>query len=397
MTLEEAKKLLKKEGFGFRKTSRPLTVFSKTFDRYESPEIVEAMHVLVKNKYNVIMESRLFHKRKERLKREFEKNTTAPRGDSSGIKGEGGIPLSATEGVHLKWADNNNTDENPALEESAKLFNDALLDEQAKKIEHLDELSASRNKIIVKQSKKISKLRKVIRDKDAVLSDVSEELRLSKVREENLTSTCQKYLKEIEDLGKELAETKKMIGWVRNASKEYCDYGVDANNLIKELARLYVIACNDGSFDKAMIERCKNYQKYGFHTTCNRETIKEIDEIASRQEYMRTAPEEPCGEPKKSINTGDYISKEELMKIQEEVVRKITTPPFSPISEMRKGNGILDQMVVGVDLGKGKDYTSHIIVIPNDNPVSKKPNRGRDYGRLQGNDANEHQVDARFV
>ena len=149
MTLEEAKKLLKKEGFGFRKTSRPLTVFSKTFDRYESPEIVEAMHVLVKNKYNVIMESRLFHKRKERLKREFEKNTTAPRGDSSGIKGEGGIPLSATEGVHLKWADNNNTDENPALEESAKLFNDALLDEQAKKIEHLDELSASRNKIIV--------------------------------------------------------------------------------------------------------------------------------------------------------------------------------------------------------------------------------------------------------
>ena len=371
MTLEEAKKILKKEGFGFRKTSRPLTVFSKTFDRYESPEIVEAMHVLVKNKYNVTMESRLFHERKERLKKEFEANTTAPGG------------------------------KNPALEESAKLFNDALLDEQAKKIKNLDELIASRNKIIAEQSeeigglknrlhekiehlveisklseerksqlnklkKVISKKNRMIKDKDAVLSDVSEELRLSKVREENLTSTCQKYLKEIEDLGKELAETKKMIGWVRNASKEYCDYGVDANNLIKELARLYVIACNDGSFDKAMLERCKNYQKYGFHTTCNRETIKEIDEIASRQEYMRPAPEEPCGEPKKSINTGDYISKEELMKIQEECVRKITTPPFSPISEMRKGNGIPDRMVVSADLGKGESYTSSVIVIPKD-------------------------------
>ena len=317
MTLEEAKKLLKKEGFGFRKTSRPLTVFSKTFDRYESPEIVEAMHVLVKNKYNVTMESRLFHERKERLKKEFEANTTAPGGKNS------------------------------ALNESAKEFNDSLLDEQAKKIKNLEELSASRNEIIVKQAKKISayqkqfkhlaevlhkknikieQLRKEsskhLRDKIKVFYENQElekkaskyankfadafcELRelkekLAKITVNNVDAQALKSAEHalvekdaiiqemdevIEDLGKELKETKKMLVWVRNASKEYRDYGVEANNLVKELSRLYVVAYNAGSFDKAMLERCKNYQKYGFHTTCNSETKREIDEIASGKKH----------------------------------------------------------------------------------------------------------------
>ena len=204
MTLEEAKKLLKKEGFVLTKVDYE-SVPSDAFTKYESPDVVEAMKIVQKASYSIGMVLDEFDARKARLKKEYEAKTTAPRGDSSGRIGEGGIPLNATEGMHLKWADNKNTAENPALNESAKLFNDALLDEQAKKIEHLDELSASRNKIIVKQSKKISKLRKIIRDKDVVLSDVAEELRLSKVREENLTSTCQKYLKEIEELRKKLA------------------------------------------------------------------------------------------------------------------------------------------------------------------------------------------------
>lgn len=208
MTLEEAKKLLKKEGFVLTKVDYE-SVPSDAFTKYESPDVVEAMKIVQKASYSIGMVLDEFDARKARLKKEFEANTTAPRGDSSGRIGEGGIPLNATEGMHLKWADNKNTAENPALNESAKLFNDALLDEQAKKIEHLDELSASRNKIIVKQSKKISKLRKVIRDKDAVLSDVSEELRLSKVREDKLTEVCQKYLKEIEGLKNQLHDLQQ--------------------------------------------------------------------------------------------------------------------------------------------------------------------------------------------
>lgn len=54
--------------------------------------------------------------------------------------------------------------------------------------------------------KEISKLNSIIHDKNAVLSDVAEELRLSKIREKNLTEVCQKYVKENEKLKKDLAD-----------------------------------------------------------------------------------------------------------------------------------------------------------------------------------------------
>ena len=49
-------------------------------------------------------------------------------------------------------------------------------------------------------------LEKMLKDKDAVLSDVSEELRLSKIREKNLTEVSQKYMNENDELKKELAD-----------------------------------------------------------------------------------------------------------------------------------------------------------------------------------------------
>ena len=48
-------------------------------------------------------------------------------------------------------------------------------------------------------------LEQELKDKNAVLSDVAEELRLSKIREKNLTEVCQKYVKEVEDLREQLA------------------------------------------------------------------------------------------------------------------------------------------------------------------------------------------------
>lgn len=53
-------------------------------------------------------------------------------------------------------------------------------------------------KQIKRLGKEISKLNSIIHDKNAVLSDVAEELRLSKIREKNLTEVCQKYVKENE-------------------------------------------------------------------------------------------------------------------------------------------------------------------------------------------------------
>ena len=382
---------------------------------FEKPEVCEAIKVANANKWVVGLSPTEWDERKARLKKEHEENTKSP-----GSCGE------------------QPNEVNHALSESATQFNDALLDEQAKKIAELtkenermervrktttDEFNklyyrmitksdkiealgkeiARLNKIIHKKNLKIDELRKEssrhlrgkmkmfgenfdleqkLKDKDAVLADVAEELRLSKIREKNLTEVCQKYMKEneelkkeladkvvdkinanalksaesalaykekvidkltkenndykkcveefrnkiadmtigkidiqnirlkeknkeikelndklksinknrhnelaekddvIADLGKELTDSKKRVEWVRNASKEYCDYGVAANEFIKELAGLYVLANNNGIINDEMLERCKNYQTYGFPANCNRETKKEINDIA---------------------------------------------------------------------------------------------------------------------
>ena len=263
---------------GFHKSTEPFEFDDRNWFGYEKPSVLEAFRVLAKEGYYVTISGHDYDMRKKRLKEEYEKNTKAPGPGEEQPK-----------------------ESNPALKEAASQFNDALLDEQAKKIKRL--------------GKEIARLNGIIHDKNAVLSDVAEELRLSKIREKNLTELCQKYIKAneelkkeladkvvgkidaqalksaesalaykekvIADLGKELSESKKRVEWVRNASKEYCDYGVAANEFIKELAGLYVLANNTRIINDEMLERCKNYQTYGFPANCDRETKKEINDIAS--------------------------------------------------------------------------------------------------------------------
>ena len=243
MTLKEAKKILKKEGFELEKVGRPCSP-NIIFTAYESPEICEAMQVVCSASYSISMVSSRFDDRKARLSLELAENSAPMPGPDEEQPKEG----------------------NHALKEAASQLNDALLDEQAKKIKRL--------------GKEIARLNGIIHDKNAILSDVAEELRLSKIREKNLTEVSQKYMKENEELKKELAGEAKRVEMIRNASKEYCDYGVAANEFIKELASLYVIANNKGIINDEMLERCKNYQTYGFPANCNRETKKEINDIA---------------------------------------------------------------------------------------------------------------------
>lgn len=325
MTLEEAKDMLMKEVFKLEGPGKLYDV-SECFIELESPEICEAMQIVCSAGYMIMMEVCDFNARKARLKEQLEEHSNAP------------------------------TSGSPALEEAASQFNDALLDEQGKKIKHLTKKISRLNKIIHKKNLKIEEFRKEssrflrgkikmfgenmdlegkLKDKDAVLSDVTEELRLTKIREKNLTEVCQKYVKEneklkkklaekivdkidaqalksaesalaykekviaekdevIADLGNELAATKKeleekthLVDIIRNASKEYCDYGVAANEFIKELASLYVIANDKGIINDEMLERCKNYQTYGFPANCNRETKKEINDIARGNENKK--------------------------------------------------------------------------------------------------------------
>jgi hypothetical protein len=167
MTFKEAKKILEKEGFELDGPGKPHTV-SEYFTEFEDPNIYEAMQVVSSTGYSIIMLASRLEARKARLKKELEEHANAP---ASGKE-------KAKEG-------------NPALRESASQFNDALLDEQAKKIKRL--------------GKEISKLNSIIHDKNAVLSDVAEELRLTKIREKNLSELGLKYVWENEKLKKELA------------------------------------------------------------------------------------------------------------------------------------------------------------------------------------------------
>lgn len=205
MTLKEAKKILESEGFKLGGPGKS-GVVSEFFTEYESPKICEAMQIVCSAGFQLAMLAGVFDERKERLKREYEQNTKAPGSAENLIKEDSGV--------------------NPALAEAASQFNDALLDEQAKKIAELTKDKELMKKatlsqlddfieiynLLTKESQKtkrlgkeIAKLNGIIHDKNAILSDVAEELRLSKIREKNLTEVCQKYVKEVEDLREQLA------------------------------------------------------------------------------------------------------------------------------------------------------------------------------------------------
>lgn len=204
---------------------------------FEKPEVCEAIKVANANRWTVALSPTEWDEREARLKKEFEERSNAPvPGKEQQEEKIRIICCSASPKADFYYKHVLN-ESNPALKESASQFNDALLYEQAKKIKslvkditHMDNVIYKKNLEIDKQNqeitrllslvekkegynlkqikrlgKEISKLNSIIHDKDAVLADVAEELRLSKIREKNLTEVSQKYMKENEELKKKLA------------------------------------------------------------------------------------------------------------------------------------------------------------------------------------------------
>lgn len=273
MTLKEAKEILKKEGFKFEGPGKP-GVASESFTEYESPEICEAMQIVCSAGYEIMMLDGVFEVRKERLKKEYEKNTKAPGSGEEQPKEKEGIIYPTTFPKADFYYKHVLNEGNPALAESASQFNDALLDEQSKEIERLKEKNlrlgkeiARLNKTIYKKNLKIEELRKessrhlrgkikifgenvdleqMLKEKNAVLSDVAEELRLSKIREKNLTKVSQKYMKEIEELNekaksvnmhrhKELAEKDEVIDKLTKENNDYKKVVEEFRNKIADM------------------------------------------------------------------------------------------------------------------------------------------------------------------
>lgn len=378
MTFEEAKKILEKEGFYVEKATRPCAI-SEAFTEYEDPSICKAMQVVSSAGYFVCMEKSCFDERKSRLKKELEEYANAPAsGKEKAKKGNPALKEAASQfndallDEQAKKIDEQNKEitrlislvekkensisrlyyeksvlekENEDLKKGelpARYFDKALVDEQEEKIKKLEhekldilEMVSSCKQTIAEQGKKNKRFGKEISRLNKIIHKKNEELRLTKIREKNLAELGLKYVGEneklkkkladkivdeidaralksaesalaykekviaekdevIADLGNELAATKKeleekthLVDIIRNASKEYCDYGVAANEFIKELASLYVLVNNNGPINDEMLERCKNYQTYGFPANCNRETKKEINDIARGNENKK--------------------------------------------------------------------------------------------------------------
>lgn len=409
---------------------------------FEKPEVCEAIKVANANKWIVSLSPLEWYKREARLKKEYEKNTKAP-GPGEEQPKEG----------------------NPALKEAASQLNDALLDEQAKKIEkltkekvnledqitildackkHNDSVYQSKiksfgkeiarlNKAIHKKNMKIEELRKEssrhlrgkikvfyenvdlegkLKDKDAVLSDVAEELRLTKIREKNLAELGLKYVGEneklkkeladkvvdkidaqalksaegalaekdevIADLGKELKATKKeleekikLVETVRNASKQYCEYGIAAEKMIQKMAKVIVKEGPVSSEDYKEYRRWANGYRYN----------PQLSDFIEEEEKKLTAKtldfNAKCMKAaRESINDvfesyAAKYAKSTLDDLKEKAYESFNAKACKlGLVGSKDGNGLLNQME-GVDVAEeGADQSGKIVIC------------GKDFGKI---------------
>ena len=226
MTLKEAIKILKKEGFHMRLA--PMVINQTGAIReFEKPEVCEAIKVANANKWTIGLSPVEWDEREARLKKEYGKNHIK-RGDP--------IPCS------------------PALKEAASQFNDALLDEQGKKIKRFGKEIARLNKVIHKKNLKIA-------EKDEVIGDLGKELKaqkalvdhISKIRDSAKINLNLRE-KECEKLKEKLEEANNLVKEVRKVSKEYCEYGIAAEKMIQKLAKIIV---SKGLVPSDVFEKCR--------------------------------------------------------------------------------------------------------------------------------------------
>lgn len=260
MTFEEAKKILEKEGFKLEERPGKPYAISEEFTEFEDPNICEAMQVVSSAGYAIMIAEAAFNARKARLKEELEEYANAPVSGKEKAK-EGNPALKESASQFNDALLDEQAKEIESLRDKCKKYADILdsvgdklrelkaenrriknsdlnleglahatreLKEKDKKIVELTEenerlkdqvaviyaCKENNEKYNLKQikrlGKEIAKLNGIIHDKNAVLADVAEELRLSKIREKNLTEVGQKYMKENEELRKKLAD--KVVG-----------------------------------------------------------------------------------------------------------------------------------------------------------------------------------------
>lgn len=457
MTLEEAKKILESEGFVVERFLGVLIEDVKAAS-WEKIEVSEAMKVVAENGYFPFMEKSKYEERKARLKKEYEKNTKAP-GPGEKQSKEGNLKAATkmfgaqareimrltAENAELRETIDKMKEGNPALKEalneSASQFNDALLNEQGKKIaeltmenerlkdqvavldvykKHNDKINrkqikglgkeiAKLNGIIHKKNLKIEELGKessrhlegkmkmfgenfdleqMLKDKNAVLADVAEELRLSKIREKNLTELCQKYIKANEELREELAD--KVVDKIDTQALKSAESALTyKEKVIEKLQKQlkYKSPLPSGSVEaiNIYVNNISRAIRGGFNksvaSTMGETELSETYEYGDKKlKYALHFNEDgsityECSDPdKKNRHNGDGLPTPEEPKHDnsfKDFISKTIDNFNRRAAELgcvggKDGNGILDQMV-GVDIAEeGGDHSDVIVLCGKD-------------------------------
>lgn len=460
MTLEEAKDILKKEFavIGIHKSTEPFEFDESGWIEHEKPSVLEAFRVLSKGGYYISISGHDYNMREKRLKKEYEKNTKAP-GPGEEQPKEGDLKAATkmfgaqareimrltAENAELRETIDKMKEGNPALKEalneSASQFNDALLNEQGKKIaeltmenerlkdqvavldvykKHNDKINrkqikglgkeiAKLNGIIHKKNLKIEELGKEssrhlegkmkmfgenfdleqeLKDKNAVLSDVAEELRLSKIREKNLTEVCQKYVKEVEDLREQLANkvVDKIDAQALKSAESALAY---KEKVIEKLQKQlkYKSPLPSGSVEaiNIYVNNISRASRGGFNksvaSTMGETELSETYEYGDKKlKYALHFNEDgsityECSDPdKKNRHNGDGLPTPEEPKHDngfEDFINKAIDNYNRRAAELgcagsKDGNGIFDQMV-GVEIAEeGEDHSGVIVLCGKD-------------------------------
>lgn len=222
MTLEEAKKILEKEGFKLDGPGKPHAV-SGHFTEFEPLYIYEAMQVVTSAGYNIMMSVEAFDARKARLKKEYEENTKAPGSAENHIKEDSGV--------------------NPALKEAASQFNDALLDEQGKKIESLEE-----------KCKKYAYVVDSLEDKLRELKSENRRIRDSDLNLEGLTYATRELKEKNKKIDEQNKEITRLLSLVEKKENSISRLYYEKSVLEKENEDLKKGEIPARYFDKALVD-----------------------------------------------------------------------------------------------------------------------------------------------
>ena len=391
---------------------------------FEKPEVCEAIKVANANRWTVALSPMEWDERDARLKKEFEERSNAPvPGKEQQEEKIRIICCSASPKADFYYKHVLN-EGNPALKEAASQFNDALLDEQAKKIEKLakgnerlkdqiavldackkhndkiDRLQIKRlgkeiarlNGIIHDKNEEIKRktkgcrelvtenvgLKKKLSDKDAVLSDVAEELRLSKIREKNLTEVCQKYMKENKELWATLADNvvdKIDAQALKSAESALAYKEKEIEKLQKQLK--YKSPLPSGSVEaiNIYVDNISRARRGGFNksvaSTMGEMDLSETYEYGDKKlKYALHFNEDgsitfECSDPDKKPRIP--ISEES----REDFIKKNIDNYNSIAANLgcvgsKGGNGIIDQMVGADVAAKGADLTGVFVLCGKD-------------------------------